>query len=210
LKLRRTTSRSTTRHGPSGRRMSRNERIRSVIMGKAPKPKRCSPGSPAPARPALETGERHWIPPSGRKAGMVAPKSPHDLRHGEPSLGNGRSRSARPARKVCASSVSPAFGGPTETKKALHRRCFKPPSQRPRRPQARANLGSVDVCVSRPRCKRKSARLASTMRPKLVPELICSDYEASLGFYVQRLGFRVLYARGEDRFAFLNGKGRNS
>src|SRR5688572_30588004 len=28
--------------------------------------------------------------------------------------------------KVCASSVSPAFGGPTETKKARHRRCFKP------------------------------------------------------------------------------------
>jgi catechol 2,3-dioxygenase-like lactoylglutathione lyase family enzyme len=40
-----------------------------------------------------------------------------------------------------------------------------------------------------------------------VPELICSDYEASLGFYLQRLGFRVLYARGEDRFAFLEREG---
>jgi len=27
--------------------------------------------------------------------------------------------------------VSPAFGGPTETKKARHRRCFKPPSKNP-------------------------------------------------------------------------------
>lgn len=44
------------------------------------------------------------------------------------------------------------------------------------------------------------------MRPKLVPELICSDIQASLAFYA-RLGFRVLYARLEERFAFLEREG---
>ena len=69
---------------------------------------------------------------------------------------DGRNPSARPAMKVCASSVSPAFGGPTETKKARHRRCFKPPLDLLGRPQARANLGRSDVCASRPRCKSKT------------------------------------------------------
>jgi lactoylglutathione lyase len=41
------------------------------------------------------------------------------------------------------------------------------------------------------------------MRPPLVPELICSDLVQSLRFYVGLLGFEVLYARPEDRFAFL-------
>ncbi len=45
------------------------------------------------------------------------------------------------------------------------------------------------------------------MRPRLVPELICSDLEQSLAFYVDLLGFRVLYARAEDRFAFLEREG---
>ena len=45
------------------------------------------------------------------------------------------------------------------------------------------------------------------MRPRLVPELICSDLEQSLRFYVGLLGFRVLYARAEDRFAFLEREG---
>jgi hypothetical protein len=36
---------------------------------------------------------------------------------------------------------------PAETKKARHRRCFKPPSEKARRPQARANLGKpADMC----------------------------------------------------------------
>lgn len=45
------------------------------------------------------------------------------------------------------------------------------------------------------------------MRPKLVPELICSDLGKSLAFYVGLLGFRVLYDRPEDRFALLERHG---
>lgn len=45
------------------------------------------------------------------------------------------------------------------------------------------------------------------MRPRLVPELICSDFDQSLAFYVGLLGFRVLYGRPEDRFAFLEREG---
>lgn len=45
------------------------------------------------------------------------------------------------------------------------------------------------------------------MRPKLVPELICSDLDRSLGFYLGLLGFRVLYGRPEDRFAYLDRDG---
>ena len=36
-----------------------------------------------------------------------------------------------------------------------------------------------------------------------MPELICSDLAASLAFYTQVLGFRVRYARPEERFAYL-------
>lgn len=45
------------------------------------------------------------------------------------------------------------------------------------------------------------------MRPKLVPELICSDLDQSLQFYLGLLGFEVLYARPEERFAFLERYG---
>jgi catechol 2,3-dioxygenase-like lactoylglutathione lyase family enzyme len=41
----------------------------------------------------------------------------------------------------------------------------------------------------------------------LVPELICSDIERSLHFYVSMLGFTVLYARPEERFAYLEREG---
>jgi catechol 2,3-dioxygenase-like lactoylglutathione lyase family enzyme len=44
-------------------------------------------------------------------------------------------------------------------------------------------------------------------RPKLVPELLCSDLEASLDFYVNIIGFRVLYDRPENRFAYLEMDG---
>jgi lactoylglutathione lyase len=44
-------------------------------------------------------------------------------------------------------------------------------------------------------------------RPRLVPELICSNLEESLQFYQGLLGFRILYARPEDRFAFLDREG---
>lgn len=45
------------------------------------------------------------------------------------------------------------------------------------------------------------------MRPKLVPELICSNFERSLAVYVGALGFAVRYARPEERFAFLERDG---
>jgi catechol 2,3-dioxygenase-like lactoylglutathione lyase family enzyme len=45
------------------------------------------------------------------------------------------------------------------------------------------------------------------MRPRLVPELICSDLDRSLPFYRDLLGFRVLYARLEERFVFLERDG---
>jgi len=42
------------------------------------------------------------------------------------------------------------------------------------------------------------------MRPRLVPELICSNLDRSLQFYRGLLGFRILYARPDERFAFLD------
>jgi catechol 2,3-dioxygenase-like lactoylglutathione lyase family enzyme len=45
------------------------------------------------------------------------------------------------------------------------------------------------------------------MRPRLVPELICTDLDKSLAFYVGVLGFSVLYARPEDLFAYLDRSG---
>ncbi|MFA7264695.1 MAG: VOC family protein [Caulobacter sp.] len=41
------------------------------------------------------------------------------------------------------------------------------------------------------------------MRPALVPELIVSDIVSSLSVYTGVFGFRVLYERPEERFAFL-------
>jgi lactoylglutathione lyase len=45
------------------------------------------------------------------------------------------------------------------------------------------------------------------MRPVLVPELICSDFDRSLYFYRSLLGFQILYDRPEDSFALLNRDG---
>lgn len=45
------------------------------------------------------------------------------------------------------------------------------------------------------------------MRPKLVPELFCSDLDQSLRFYRDLLGFQILYDRPESRFAFLHRDG---
>ena len=42
---------------------------------------------------------------------------------------------------------------------------------------------------------------------KLVPELICSDLARSLRFYTELAGFRILYERAEERFAFLDREG---
>lgn len=42
---------------------------------------------------------------------------------------------------------------------------------------------------------------------RLVPELVCRDLSASLRFYLDVLGFRILYQRPEDRFAYLEREG---
>jgi catechol 2,3-dioxygenase-like lactoylglutathione lyase family enzyme len=44
-------------------------------------------------------------------------------------------------------------------------------------------------------------------RPKLVPELYCSDFVRTLKFYTEILGFSVRYARPEQRFAYLDREG---
>jgi lactoylglutathione lyase len=41
----------------------------------------------------------------------------------------------------------------------------------------------------------------------LVPELICSDIEASLAFYTKLLHFTILYSRPEERFFYLEHNG---
>lgn len=40
--------------------------------------------------------------------------------------------------------------------------------------------------------------------PKIVPELYVSDFQRSLPFYVEVLGFTVRYSRSEERFAYLD------
>jgi catechol 2,3-dioxygenase-like lactoylglutathione lyase family enzyme len=42
---------------------------------------------------------------------------------------------------------------------------------------------------------------------RLVPELYCSDIERSRTFYVEVLGFAVLYERPEERFVYLQREG---
>ena len=41
----------------------------------------------------------------------------------------------------------------------------------------------------------------------LVPELVCSDFERSLRFYTDVLGFDVVYTRPDERFAYLDRAG---
>lgn len=41
----------------------------------------------------------------------------------------------------------------------------------------------------------------------LVPELYCSNFETSLQFYTEVLGFAVVYSRLNERFAFLERQG---
>ena len=45
--------------------------------------------------------------------------------------------------------------------------------------------------------------MTSPFRPQLIPELACSDAEASKKFYVDILGFSVLYERPNDGFYYL-------
>jgi catechol 2,3-dioxygenase-like lactoylglutathione lyase family enzyme len=44
-------------------------------------------------------------------------------------------------------------------------------------------------------------------RPRLVPELVVDDIGASLAFWVDLLGWRIVYQRPEDGFAFLDRDG---
>ena len=41
----------------------------------------------------------------------------------------------------------------------------------------------------------------------VVPELYCSDFQRSIEFYTANLGFKALFVREEDRFAFLDRNG---
>jgi lactoylglutathione lyase len=45
------------------------------------------------------------------------------------------------------------------------------------------------------------------MCAKLVPEFVCSNFAESHRFYTELLGFRVLYSRPEERFAYLDRDG---
>ncbi|UUY05631.1 VOC family protein [Svornostia abyssi] len=45
------------------------------------------------------------------------------------------------------------------------------------------------------------------MRPRLVPELICTDLKRSCAFYCDVAGFAVRYAREEERFVLLEREG---
>jgi catechol 2,3-dioxygenase-like lactoylglutathione lyase family enzyme len=42
---------------------------------------------------------------------------------------------------------------------------------------------------------------------RLVPELICTDCKTSLAFYVDLLGFKIVYDRPEEGFAYLDRDG---
>jgi catechol 2,3-dioxygenase-like lactoylglutathione lyase family enzyme len=42
---------------------------------------------------------------------------------------------------------------------------------------------------------------------RLVPELICSDFQRSFRFYTEVLGFTVRWSRPEERFAYLEREG---
>jgi catechol 2,3-dioxygenase-like lactoylglutathione lyase family enzyme len=47
------------------------------------------------------------------------------------------------------------------------------------------------------------------MPPRLVPEFLVSDIARSMRFYVDVLGFEVLYERPEEKFAYLDLDGAN-
>ena len=43
--------------------------------------------------------------------------------------------------------------------------------------------------------------------PALVPELNCTNLQTSLSFYIDTLGFQILYDRPESYFAMLERQG---
>ena len=58
-------------------------------------------------------------------------------------------------------------------------------------------------------CIRRKKGLGKAMLspPKLIPELDVDDLKRSLAFYTGTVGFRVLFSRREDRFAYLDLEG---
>jgi catechol 2,3-dioxygenase-like lactoylglutathione lyase family enzyme len=54
---------------------------------------------------------------------------------------------------------------------------------------------------------RVTEHAGAMLTPRLVPELSCSDIDRSLRFYTEVLGFTVLYARLQERFAYLDREG---
>src|SRR5919199_1276957 len=113
-------SRSTTRHGPSGRRSARKLRMRSVT-GVSITRTRCDErlrGRARWRRPILWLKTVRGVRLQ-RLIGLrpTTPQEPLGLRRD--AYGKGGSRSPRLARSS-ASSVTPAFGQPTETKKARY------------------------------------------------------------------------------------------
>jgi catechol 2,3-dioxygenase-like lactoylglutathione lyase family enzyme len=53
----------------------------------------------------------------------------------------------------------------------------------------------------------EAATTSSTLRARLVPEIKVSDLAASLRFWRDALGFRVLYGRPHEGFAYLDRDG---
>src|SRR5689334_6809734 len=49
----------------------------------------------------------------------------------------------------------------------------------------------------------------TAMPPRLIPELEVEDLDRSLAFYTRIVGCTVVYARPEERFAFLELEGAN-
>lgn len=47
------------------------------------------------------------------------------------------------------------------------------------------------------------------VQPRLVPELDVSDLDASLDFYIQLIGFTLIFERPKERFAYLDLEGSN-
>lgn len=69
-----------------------------------------------------------------------------------------------------------------------------------------ASTTSPDDFPGEPTVAKECGGCQAVDVPGLVPELICSDIEASLAFY-RLLGFRVRYERPEERFAYLELNG---
>jgi catechol 2,3-dioxygenase-like lactoylglutathione lyase family enzyme len=71
------------------------------------------------------------------------------------------------------------------------------------RAEGRRDAWIRDERVARATCRGELV----TQGQMIVPELYCSDFERSLMFYVRIAGFRVVYQRERERFAYLSRNG---